>query len=177
MVPAGVVLFEHSMSSSSLPCRRPAGSCILRVSFFFSLPAKPQTLVSYWFLTLPVTAESCILLVSSFFLSFFLLATLQRLISQTCLEPISTRLGHKNPWPMAFMSYDQSGVKGHEGVTGVKKVKNSKTLLLLQITWYGHVTHVYASAWPPSTKVMGLEIYPGSFGVTRVKSSFSLKML
>ena len=37
------------------------------------------------------------------------------------------------------MSYDQIGVKGHVGVTGVKKVKNSKTLLLLQIqgmvTW------------------------------------------
>ena len=62
---------------------------------------------------------------------------------------ISTKLGHKNPWPMAFMSYDQSGVKGHVGVTGVKKFKNSKTLLLLQNTGYGHVTHVYASAWPP----------------------------
>ena len=47
---------------------------------------------------------------------------------------------------MAFMSYDQSGVKGHVEVTGVKKVKNSKTLLLLQITGYDHVTHVYASA-------------------------------
>ena len=46
---------------------------------------------------------------------------------------------------MAFVSYDQSGVKGHVGVTGVKKVKNSKTLLLLQITGYDQVTHVYAS--------------------------------
>ena len=34
------------------------------------------------------------------------------------------RLGHKNPWLMAFMSYDQNGVRGHVGVTGVKKVKN-----------------------------------------------------
>ena len=62
--------------------------------------------------------------------------------------PISTKLGHKNPWLMAFMSLDQNGVKGHVGVTGVKKVKNLKTLLLLQITGYDHVTHVYASAWP-----------------------------
>ena len=68
-------------------------------------------------------------------------------------RPISTKLGHKNPWPMAFMSYDQNGVKGHVGVTGVKKVKNSKTLLLLQITGYDHVTHVYASAWPPLQKL------------------------
>ena len=56
MAPAGVVLFEHSMSSSNfffsllvhqkafvsyvfltfLPCRRPAGSCILHVSFLYS---------------------------------------------------------------------------------------------------------------------------------------------
>ena len=36
--------------------------------------------------------------------------------------PISTKLGHKNPWHMAFMSYDHSGVKGHVGVTGVKKL-------------------------------------------------------
>ena len=63
------------------------------------------------------------------------------------LWPISTRLGHKNPWHMAFMSYDKSEVKGHVGVTGVKKV-NSKMLLLLQITGYDHVTHGYASAWP-----------------------------
>ena len=48
--------------------------------------------------------------------------------------PISIKLGHKNSWPMAFISYNQSGVKSHVGVTGVKKVKNSKTLLLLQIT-------------------------------------------
>ena len=39
---------------------------------------------------------------------------------------------------MAFIAYDQTGVKGHTGVTGVKKV--------LQITEYGHVTHVYALA-------------------------------
>ena len=29
----------------------------------------------------------------------------------------------------------------------------------------------------PSTKVMGIENHPGSFGVTGVKRSFSLKML
>ena len=54
---------------------------------------------------------------------------------------------------MTFMSYDQSGLKGYVGVTGVKKVKTSKTLLLLQITGYDHVTHVYASTWPPLQKL------------------------
>ena len=39
------------------------------------------------------------------------------------------------------------------------------------------MTHVHASAWPPSTKVMGLKIHPGSFGVTGVKRLFSLKTL
>ena len=52
------------------------------------------------------------------------------------------------------MSYDQIEVKGHVGVTGVKKVKNSKMLLLLQITGYGQVTHVYAYAWPPLQKLL-----------------------
>ena len=51
------------------------------------------------------------------------------------------------------MSYDQIGVKGHVGVTGVKKVKNSK-MLLLQITGFGHVTHVYAYAWLPLQKLL-----------------------
>ena len=67
--------------------------------------------------------------------------------------PISTKLGHKNPWPMAFMSYDQNGVKGHVGVTGVKKVKNSKKRyssyrLQGMITWlmYMHqLDHFYKS--------------------------------
>ena len=90
--------------------------------------------------------------------------------------PISTKLSHKNPWPMAFTSYDQNGVKGHVGVTGVKKVKNPKTPLL-QITGYDHVTHVYASAWQLLQKIITLKIHLGSFGVTGVKRSFSLKML
>ena len=36
--------------------------------------------------------------------------------------PILTRLGHKYRLTISFMSYDQIGVKGHVGVTGVKKV-------------------------------------------------------
>ena len=104
------------------------------------------------------------------------------------------------------MSHDQIRVKGHVGVTGVKKViftKNATsptdyrvwscdsctcisltpstkvmgqkftrghlgsqgskrlTATSLQITGYGHVTHVHT--------VMGLKIHPGSFGVTGVK--------
>ena len=36
--------------------------------------------------------------------------------------PILTRLGHKYRLTIPFMSYDLIGVKGHVGVTGVKKV-------------------------------------------------------
>ena len=42
---------------------------------------------------------------------------------------------------------------GSFGVTGVKRSFSLKTLLLLQFTGYGHVTHVHASAWPPLQKL------------------------
>ena len=67
--------------------------------------------------------------------------------------PILTRLGHKYRLTIPFMSYDQTGVKGHIGVTGVKKVISLKMLLLLQITGYDQMTHVYTSAWPPLQKL------------------------
>ena len=54
--------------------------------------------------------------------------------------------GQNIKWVSGYKSYQQFDLKGHVGVTEVKKVKNLKTLLLLQITGYGHVTHVYASA-------------------------------
>ena len=42
---------------------------------------------------------------------------------------------------------------GSFGVTGVKRSFSLKTLLLLQFTGYGHVTHVHASAWRPLQKL------------------------
>ena len=55
--------------------------------------------------------------------------------------PILTRLGHKYRLTIPFMSYDQIGVKGHVGVTGVKKViftkKSFKSYRLRSvITWF-----------------------------------------
>ena len=76
------------------------------------------------------------------------------------------------------MSYDQFGVKGHVGVTGVKKVIfTKKSFKSNRLRSDDHVTYVYDSILTPSTKVMGLENHPGSFEVTGVKSLFSLKML
>ena len=48
-----------------------------------------------------------------------------------------------------WMTTKLMGLKIHAGsfgVTGVKNVISLKTLLLLQITGYGHVTNIYASA-------------------------------
>ena len=75
------------------------------------------------------------------------------------------------------MSYDQIGVKGDIGVTGVKKViftKNATPPTDYKVWSCDSCTYISLT---PSTKVMGLEIHPESFGVTGVKSSFSLKML
>ena len=68
-------------------------------------------------------------------------------------------------------------IRGHNGVTGVKKVIFTKKA--------SSPTEYLASmrdlciciSLTPSTKVMVLKIHPGSFGVTGVKMSFSLKML
>ena len=100
--------------------------------FFFTLPAQPQGTVSYSFLLSSSSSSG---------------NTSKTYISVMSWS-ISTRLGHKNPWPCPNLSYNQLGVKCHVGVTGVKKVISLKTLLLLQITGYSHVTHVHASAWP-----------------------------
>ena len=69
------------------------------------------------------------------------------------------------------------GVKGHVGVTGVKKViftKNATSPTDYRVWSCDSCTCISLT---PSTKVMGLKIHPGSFGVTGVKRSFSLKTL
>ena len=91
--------------------------------------------------------------------------------------PILTRLGHKYRLTIPFMSHDQIRVKGHVGVTGVKKViftKNATSPTDYRVWSCDSCTCISLT---PSTKVMGLKIHPGSFGVTGVKRSFSLKTL
>ena len=61
------------------------------------------------------------------------------------------------------------GVKGHVGVTGVKKViftKNATSPTDYRVWSCDSCTCISLT---PSTKVMGLKIHPGSFGVTGVK--------
>ena len=91
--------------------------------------------------------------------------------------PILTRLGHKYRLTIPFMWHNQIRVKGHVGVTGVKKViftKNATSPTNYRVWSCDSCTYISLT---PSTKVMGLKIHPGSFGVTGVKRSFSLKTL
>ena len=83
--------------------------------------------------------------------------------------PILTRLGHKYRLTIPFMWHDQIRVKGHVGVTGVKKViftKNATSPTDYRVWSCDSCTCISLT---PYTKVMGLKIHPGSFGVTGVK--------
>ena len=135
--------------------------------------------------TLPVTpAGSCFSLVSSFFLSFFLssffllsffLLSGNTSFSHTSLHPILTKLSQSDRYLDHYSGTDNGGVRGHDGVTGVKKVifikKASSPTEYLALTR----NLCICSSLTPSTKVMVLKNCQGSFGVTGVKSSFSQK--
>ena len=110
-----------------------------------------------------------LLLVSCFLLSFFFLSFFLTIcFFFHMLDRIFTKLGQKQVWVDGYKTY---GSKNSSGVTtGVKKMILRKTLLLLQITWYGLVTNLSCNGLTLSTKVMGLKIHPGSFGVTGVKN-------
>ena len=72
-------------------------------------------------------------------------------------------------WP----EWGQRSRRGHRGQKG-QKLKNATPPTDYRV--WSRDSCICISL-TPSTKVMGLEIHPGSFGVTGVKSSFSLKML
>ena len=102
--------------------------------------------------------------------SFFFLSFSQSASSSTCLIGFLPNLVRSK---YGWMATKLMGLKIHPGsfgVTGVKKMILRKTLLLLQITWYGLVTNLSCNGLTLSTKVMGLKIHPGSFGVTGVKN-------
>ena len=91
--------------------------------------------------------------------------------------PILTRLAHKFRLTIPFMWHDQIRVKGHVGVTGVKKgifTKNATSPTDYRVWSCDSCTCISLT---PSTKVMGLKIHPGSFGSQGSKRSFSLKTL
>ena len=165
------------------------------------LPAQPQDLVSYsflssypagdsgrvlfltrffflsfFFLSYPAgaAAGSCILLVSVHLVKNFLLSG-NTSFSHTSLHPIPTKLGQSDRYLNHYSCTNNDGVRGHDGVTGVKKVifikKASSPTEYLALTR----DLCICSSLTPSTKVMVLKNCQGSLGVTGVKSSFSQK--
>ena len=135
---------------------------------FLILPAQPQDLVSYSFL----------LSSSSFFLLLLLLLLLSSgntSFSHISLHPILTKLGHNDRYLDHYSGTKYGGVRGHHGVTGVKKVICTKKAS--SPSDYVALTRdlCICRSLTPSTKVMVLKNCQGSFGVTGVKSSFSQK--
>ena len=124
--------------SSLLPQKRKAVTA--RKSFpiyregFFLQNAKPpliillfiDLLLCFFFYPAGGPAGSCILLVSSFFFFFFFLLLLlssgNTSFSHTSLHLILTKLAHSDRYLDHYSGTDNGGVRGHDGVTGVKKV-------------------------------------------------------
>ena len=106
---------------------------------------------------------------------FFLLLSGNTSFSHTSLHPILTKLGQSDRYLDHYSGTDNGGVRGHDGVTGVKKVIFTKKAS--SPTEYLALTRdlCICSSLTPSTKVMVLKNCQGSFGVTGVKSSFSQK--
>ena len=114
------------------------------------------------------------LLSSSFF--FLLLSSSGNTrFSHISLHPILTKLGHNDRYLDHYSGTKDGGVRGHHGVTGVKKVICTKKAS--SPSDYVALTRdlCICSSLTPSTKVMVLKNCQGSFGVTGVKSSFSEK--
>ena len=155
------------MSSSSLPCRRSRRVLFLTRFFFLLLllilPAQPQDLVSYSFLS------------SSFFFFLLLSSSGNTHFSHISLHPILTKLGHNDRYLDHYSGTKDGGVRGHHGVTGVKKVICTKKAS--SPSDYVALTRdlCICSSLTASTKVTVLKNCQGSFGVTGVKSSFSQK--
>ena len=84
--------------------------------------------------------------------------------------PILTKLGHKYPLITPLMSHDQIWVRGHVGVTGVKKVIFTKNAnpLTDYVAWSHDLCMWYNLR--PSTKVTLLDFDQRSFGVTGGKN-------
>ena len=129
--------------------------------FIFTLPAQPQGTVSYSFLS-PFP-----------FLSFFLSGNTP--FSQFSRHSILTKLGHSDRYLDHYSCTNNDGVRGQDGVTGVKKVIFTKKA--------SSPTEYLASmrdlciciSLIPLYKSYGPKNSSGSFGVTGVKRSFSPK--
>ena len=100
------------------------GFCLVLFCFVLFLFLFLFCFVLFCFFWLPCRRSRRVLYLTRFFFllssSFFILATLLRLMTQQCLYRFQPDLVTRTPDP-PNQSYNQLGVKGHVGVTGVKK--------------------------------------------------------
>ena len=89
-------LIKHSDVASPI-CQEGQSKRLFQI---FSLPAMPQAFVSYEFLSSSSSGNT----------SF----------SHTSLHPILTKLGHSDQYLNHYSGTNNDGVRGHDGVTGVK---------------------------------------------------------
>ena len=208
---------QGNWGQSGVDVSKPAGYAVCDGSIcLVILPAQPQDTV---FFSFPLSSSSSS---SSFFLSG------NTSFSHTSRHSILTKLGHSDRYVDHYSGTNNDGVRGHDGVTGVKKViftKKASSPSEYLVSMHGDLCSMhkldplYKSYGPknlsgviwghggqkfiftkkassPSDYVAltrnlcicsKLEpLYksygpknscPGSFGVTGVKRSFSLKML
>ena len=135
-------------------------------------PSVTAAMSSFFFLILPAQPQDTVFF--SFLLSFFFLSG-NTSFSHTSLHPILTKLGHSDRYLDHYSGTDNDGVRGHDGVTGVKKVIFTKKASSPSEYLASMRDLCICISLTPSTKVMVLKIHQGSFGVTGVKSSFSPK--
>ena len=156
------------------------GDCVLYLYDFLHIRCKRMCPVSlaFFFLSLSCRRSRRILFLTRFFLLsssffFFLLSSGNTRFSHISLHPILTKLGHNDRYLDHYSGTKDGGVRGHHGVTGVKKVICTKKAS--SPSDYVALTRdlCICSSLTPSTKVMVLKNCQGSFGVTGVKSSFS----
>ena len=93
-----------------------SGRVLFLTRFFFTLPEDRQGLVSYSFLLSSSSSSS------SFFFFLLLLSSGNTSFSHTSLHLILTKLAHSDRYLDHYSGTDNGGVRGHDGVTGVKKV-------------------------------------------------------
>ena len=107
--------------------------------------------------------QQCLVLSSFFFLSG------NTSFSHTSLHPILTKLGESDQYFDHYTGSDNNGLRGHDGITGVKKVIFTKKVSSLTEYLESMRDLCTCISLIPTTKVMVLKIHLGSFGVTGVK--------
>ena len=142
---------------------------VVIIIHFFSTPKLPQkTFWSTIHYPAGAAAGSCILRVSFFFLATRIFHILPNIRFWPNLDQSGQFVDH-------YSGTNDDGVKGHVGVTGVKKeVKKGSIFTKKESTPTDYVALTrdlcICISWTPSTKVMVVKNNQGSFGVTGVKS-------